>query len=179
MQITQWLPSIVALAGIILAGYINWGMLKQKRVEDERREIYKKLNSFYGPFQQLRGRTRELYQSFALTKKDKQKEFATLTALLESHDFDQNDKALLEEIVRLTRQSDELIIENAGLIDDPELRELFTKVGAHWHILRLAYEGNLSGNSDTFRRYSFPWEIDQKVEDKIKNLQESLARLNQ
>lgn len=171
-------PSLVALAGIGLAGYINWGMLKQKKIEDERREIYKKLNSFYGPFQQLRGRTRVLYECFALTEKENSPEFATLTALLKGQQFDQNDIALLEEIIRLTQQSDQFIIENAGLIDDPDLRDLFAKVGAHWRILRLAYNKSLVTDTEIFRRYSFPWELDQKVEEKINELQQALSLLN-
>lgn len=50
LEIIQILgPIIVGLAGLFLGFVYNQRSLKQKQHEDERKEIYKKLNSFYGP----------------------------------------------------------------------------------------------------------------------------------
>src|SRR5437899_9395235 len=60
--------------------------------KEERDEIIKKLNSFYGPFKELRTQSRILYDKFALELKAKSKEetghsFRTLEYLLEGKKF--------------------------------------------------------------------------------------------
>jgi|GEM_PF-3897394 len=97
-------PIILGLVGL-LAGFIyNHRMLKQKQYEDERKEIYKKLNSFYGPFTYLRGISRELYQRFRASRGE---DFRTLIVLLEGEKFENNDKILIEQIIEVSKRLSE------------------------------------------------------------------------
>jgi hypothetical protein len=71
---TNSVPTITALSGLlgILLGFVgviltfqvNRRLLAQQVHDEERKLIYEKLNSFYGPFQQLRGASLELYKMF-------------------------------------------------------------------------------------------------------------------
>ena len=168
-------PIIVGLAGLFLGFLYNKRSMKQKQYEDEKKEIYKKLNSFYGPFQQLRGISAELY---ARMRASRGEGFRTLTALLHGEKFEGNDKVILEQILAISKKIDELILVNSGLIDNTELRTTLAKVGAHIRILQLAYEGNLAGEEDRFKESVFPNEIDRMIESEIERLKSKLEVLN-
>jgi hypothetical protein len=163
--------TIVGLSALVLSFWFNKQSLKQKNSDDERKEIYKKLNDFYGPFQQLRKKSQLLYDQFAKEEKDKHKahgeRFKTLLFLLEGNKFTGNDENLLTEIITINKQLEDIIINRAGLIDDEELRnKIFPKFITHAFIIRLAKEGTLSGNNENFINLTFPSEIDEKIEAK-------------
>lgn len=168
-------PIIVGLAAIVFAYFFNIRQLKQKHHEDERREIYKKLNAFYGPLQQLLGQSGKIYQLFTIPRKN---DFRTLIFLLKGNKFKGNDKILIEEVMKITEQAEDLIYSQSGLIDDPDLRQLLIKIAAHFRILRFAYKGTLTGEIERFKEYVYPKKINQKVENRIKELQKRLDELN-
>lgn len=168
-------PIIVGLAGLFLGFIYNRRSLTQKQHEDERKEIYKKLNSFYGPLRQLRGISSELYSRFTANRSG---DFRTLIALLEGQTFAGNDKILIEQILEVSEKIDDLILKNSGLVDDPELSRLLYRASTHFRILRLAYHGNLVGEVERFKDHVFPRDLDQKVEEQIQQLKRRLDVLN-
>ena len=167
-------PMLVGLAGVALAFYTSYMTLKTKKHDDERNEIYKKLNDFYGPFEQLRMKSRRLYALFVQSKGE---DFRTLTALLKGEKFNANDKRLLEEIVSIDKKLENLIIEKSGLIDQGEIRDLLARAATHFSIISQAYEGKLKGEPDRFKEYVFPRELDEKISEKINSLKNRLVEL--
>jgi len=168
-------PIVLGIAGMILGYYFQRSQLKQKQREDERKEIYKKLNEFYGPFQQYLGKSAELYKRFTAPRPAG---FRTLIALLEGEEFEGNDAVLLNEIIEITERLEQLILSQSGLIDDKELRDLLAKAGAHFRILRLAYDGALTGEVERFGDYVYPRELGPKIEEQIDKLRARLDELN-
>jgi hypothetical protein len=168
-------PIIVGLAGIIFGYIFNIRMMKRQNHEDERKEIYKKLNAFYGPFQQRLEKTHELYGIFTDSR---ELEFRTLTALLKGTKFVGNDKILLEEILKINAEMEKLIIVQSGLIDDASLRQLLAKAGTHFRILDVIYRNDTQGDSQRFKSYIFPKELGTKIEDEIQKLKQRLNEIN-
>lgn len=165
----------VGLTGLILGYVYNKRLLDEKKHEEERKEIYKKLNSFYGPALFLLDTSRELYERFTLPRGD---DFRTLVALLEGEKFEGNDAVLLQQIFEVTAKLEELIYTQSGLVEDEELQKLLARAGAHFRILRLAYEGNLTGDKERFEDYVFPRELTDKIREQSEKLQNRLKELN-
>jgi hypothetical protein len=168
-------PTIVALAALLLGYYYNKRLLTQKNHEDERKEIYKKLNSFYGPMKQLLGVSFELYGRLTSSRP---KEFRTLVALLKGEKFEGNDKILLEQILEVEEHMDRLVLEQSGLVDDDQLQQLLSKVSAHFRVIRLAYKGDLVGQASRFEGNVFPRDITAMIEKEITRLKNRLEALN-
>ena len=168
-------PILLGLAGLALGYYFNRRQIKQKNIEEERKEIYKKLNSFYGPLRQLLGISFELYERLRASRPE---DYRTLVSLLKGEKFEGNDKILLEQILEVEKAMDKLILEQSGLVDNEELHRLLSKAAAHFRLLRLAYEGNLTGQADRFKDHVFPRELTPKIEEEIRKLKARLDQLN-
>ena len=120
-----------------------------------------------------------LYQKIQKKYRKKDENFSTLRYLLDGKTFKDNEKCLLNEIINLGTVCEKLIHENAGLIDDDELRnDLIPRASTHYLLLRLAYAGNLKGDTENFVDSSFPTEIDSKLEERKKDLENQLKILN-
>lgn len=165
---------IIALLTIITNYLLNRLQFRDKILESEREEIYKKLNEFYGPFLQLRHSSSKLHERFKNGRK-----FSTLVELLKGNEFDGNDKVLLEEIIRLGLECQKLIKDKAGLIDDYELRAKHLPIAnRHYFTIQKAAEGKLKGESIRFNIDKFPKEIDTILEQRFAGLQERLTEIN-
>ena len=156
--------------------------LESKRIEEKKAEIYKKLNEFYGPFNQLRLKSQLLYTEFAdkFIKSSTDGRFRTLTFLLENgvSSITGNEKILLDEIIKVGEKCENLIQDKAGLIDDEALRtNWLPKASTHYLILRLAYSDCLKGDAEKFEKHTFPREIDELIEARIKALHKDLEIL--
>jgi hypothetical protein len=168
-------PILIGLLGVGIALYTSIVTQRNKKNDDERSEINKKLYEFYAPFEQLRGKSNRLYNLFFETK---DKNFRTLTAILKGEVFSDNDKQLLEDIINIDKQLEKMIIEKSGLIDKPDLRDLLVKAATHFHIISAAYDGKINGESDRFLEYVFPRELDEKISTEISFLKAKLEELN-
>lgn len=196
---------IVAALTVYFSRKNHKEMLADKRTEERKKEIYKILNEFYGPFQQYLNTSNEFYR---ILTKDKPKGFRTLPYLLNNDATFQNedgtyskavlseaDREILNQIVAIGEKLEALIVEKAGLIDDPVLRNDFVpnlpltdvtleKNGllaiarAHFQIIRLAHAGVLTGETEKFKDYVFPRELPVKIEERIQKLQQELKELN-
>lgn len=182
-------PTIVGILAVIFSYLMNRRLikanekLKNSEIEKEykqkiqyfdRSEVYKRLNDFYAPLQLLRRTSAELHKIF----KDG-KEFRTLPTLIGGTKFDKNDKAILEEIIRIGDDCKKIIIENSGLIDNQELRDIhLPKLLTHYILIKKAFSGDISDQIKRFDGYEFPNEIDKILEDKVNKLYSQLNRLN-
>lgn len=172
-------PIIVGLAGIYFGFKQYKKTLDSKSQENERDEIYKKLNDFYGPLLQLRKKSELLYLIFSADLKSDNPQFRTITHLLEGRDLTKNQRELLEEIINIGEQCENLIHDKSGLIDDKELRnETLPKFTSHLLMLRMAFKNRLEGKDAKFQSYTFPRNLDKKLEDRIEELQSRLNELN-
>jgi len=172
-------PVIVGVVAIFFTYLQFKKTLDARKREEEIREIDNKLNSFYGPLIQLRKKSYLLYSLFAKNQKREIKNYRTLIYLLEGNKFSGNDEALLKEIISIGERCSELVENNAGLIDDEILRsDLIPKMNTHYLLLKLSHHGVLSEHHDEFKDFVFPSEIDSKLEERYKYLQERLKELN-
>lgn len=196
---------VVGIINIISSIYAaNKKIEEDKRIK-AREEIYKKLDDFYGPFQQYLNNRKELFEIFAA---DKPKEFRTLTYLLDRNQeyllangakgkmkLTDSDKELLNEIVSVGEKMENLIIDRAGLIDDPELRYdyhsnpnltdvnwkgngLLAYVKTHFQVIRLAKMNRLQGSVEKYKNCISPRELNQLIEDEIVKLQAEFSASN-
>lgn len=156
--------------------------LEVARSKEEREEIHRKLNTFYGPFKELRTQSRILNRKFALEHRQAAKQngqrFRTLHHLLEGKVFTGQDAELLTQILQISQQIKKLIDEQSGVVDKPELQELLGKLAAHIRILQLASEGKLSGPPKAFDDIVFPLAVDGAIESAVLRLQDKLRQLH-
>lgn len=175
--ILEWIkglgPSAVGLAALWYSYRQTSAMLQDKQNEEERREIRHQLDVFYGPLRQLIDISRELHDLFV---SNREKDFRTLTALVEGESFTGNDKALLDAIVRVTKQADRLVSRNEGLGSE-RLRSVLARASAHWRVLHLAHEGKLVGDSDRFTKMLYPRTLLHELDEEIDRLRKRLASL--
>ncbi|MBZ4040947.1 MULTISPECIES: hypothetical protein [Flavobacterium] len=172
-------PIIIGLVALLLSYFQMVKTLNAKKEDEERAEIRKKLDEFYGPILQLRMKSNLLYQKFNEEYRAVDSNFSTLIYLLNSHVFSGNNKILLEEIIKIGELTEKLIHEKAGLIDDTNLRTIvLPRATTHFLLIRLAYAGALTGDLDRFKTLTFPKDLDLLLEKKKKELEERLKKLN-
>jgi hypothetical protein len=152
--------------------------------KEERDEITKKLNSFYGPFKELRTQSKILYGKFALRAASDYEaatgtRFRTLRYLLEGKTFDAQDTEILTQILQIGQEQLKLIESQMGLVDKPELQDLLGMLAAHIRILQLAFDKKLTGPPDAFDDVLFPLAIDGAIESAVLRLQDRLKELNE
>ena len=172
-------PILIGLTSILASILIVRMTMKSAKDEAKRKQIYKKLSEFYGPFLDLRKKSHLLYERFQKDYRNENPNFSTLKYLLDGSTFTGNDKELLSEIIKIGEKCENLIHSKAGLIDDEELRtNVLPMVTTHYLILRLAFEGKLEGEKDRFNDLSFPKIVDELIEKRIISLQTELHELN-
>lgn len=183
-------PTIVSIIAVLATLWVTNKTLKsqasqnlktlnaQKDIET-RQSIQKKLNDFYGPLIQQRIKSSKLYDKFSAKYRASDEKFSTLKYLLNNNQFEGNDNILLEQIIQLGEDSEKLIQEKSGLIDDPQLRlEILPRATTHFLLIRLAYKGDLKGNPDEFIDLTYPRELVSKLEERKAQLEEDLENLN-
>lgn len=179
---TDWAAIISSFSAVIVgivAIYYSYRQftrtLEEKKEEERRKDIYTKLNEFYGPLLQLRKKSNLLYEKFKANFILQDPNFSTLTYLLQGNTMTGNDKVLLDEIIKIGEQCEALIHNKSGLIDDDNLRNLIIpKVTTHFLVLRLAYNNVLIGDSSKYTDLVFPRNFDFLIEQRIKQLESTL-----
>ncbi len=159
--------------------------LLEKAREEERKSIREKLDQFYGPLIQLRGVSESLYDILNARRqgpadadfRNRDGRFRTLFALLNGAKFSELDKTLLDEIVNIGETSGKLIAEKVGLVDDPELQGLLWRLAAHYRIFALAVNGKLPSGGKEFDAMSFPYQINDVLQNKANELNDRLNLL--
>jgi hypothetical protein len=183
-------PTIVSIIAVLATLWVTNKTLKSQAAQnlktlnaqkdiETRQSIQKKLNELYGPLIQQRIKSSKLYEKFSAKYRAHDENFSTLIFLLNNNHFEDNDKILLEQIIQLGEDSERLIQEKSGLIDDPDLRlEILPRATTHFLLIRLAYKGDLRGKSDEFKDLTYPRELVSKLEARKAQLEEELEHLN-
>ena len=179
-------------------------LMISKQREERRKEIYKQLNDFYGPFQLYLNTSKEL---FNVLSNNKPENFRTLTYLINRNQeymvngnkvtiqLDNTEEIILDQIVQMGDNMSVLIIEKAGLIDNVKLRYNYTSnpqytdveiskngllafANAHFLFMKLARLEKLGNNASKFSTYVFPRELPDVIETEIQKLKKELEELN-
>ena len=176
--LTGLMGSMVAVIALVVGYLTNRALYTLQRSKEERDEIYKKLNSFYGPFLQLRSESLLLYKKFAVAHKEADPHFRTLTYLLAGGIFSGNDAVLLRQILTINNQLQLLLLAQGGLIDRSDVREELGSLGMHIRVLSLACDGELSGAAVLFEDSTFPRNLDEILSVEVNRLKGRLNELN-
>ena len=204
--ITPTASILTALISLVLAfktikKYSNDHKLQIEQVKSEKRkdEVLKakdKIEKFYGPINALLEESSTIYAHFALQEKEALKKqngyFRTLRFLTEDANEDYNgverlskhDKELFRHIIDISDKVTVLIETESGHIDNPALHILLGKLAAHYRIIKSAYEGKLTGQSEYLESIVFPLEINGAINSEIckllkiikSDVQETLSR---
>ncbi len=164
----------VAATALYFTNQQNIRMLKETHRKEERDEINKKLDEFFGPYQQLLETSKQISDKLRANKPGN---WRTLIALLNGEKLIGNDKFLFEQIMEITDQLEGVRIKHSGLVDDPDLRKLLGKAGAHFRILKSAYRGDISGEVSRFEDYVYPRELNSIIDSAIEELKNKLENL--
>lgn len=176
---TALISALVSLVAVLLSYLYNKRVITQKNSEDEKKEIYKKLNEFFGPFQAIRKKNKLIYEIFVSQYKKNDPDFRTLHYFLDGNELSGNEKLLFEEILKNNDVLEKILIEKAGLVDSAELRKhYFPQFLAHCCIIKLAYNKQLTGEKEKFMEHTFPKGIDDYVEKEFIKYKERLVELN-
>ncbi len=172
-------PALVGIAGLLVSYFVVKMQLNAIKKEREINALAKKLNEFYAPFYQLRQKSRMLYFEFRKKYVATDSSFSTLRYLIDGKEFKGDSKVLLDEIVSIGKECETLIHQKAGLIDHPKIRtEYLPKLSTHYRLITMALEGKFEGDIDALKTYSFPAEIDDVINRRIKTIQARLQELN-
>jgi hypothetical protein len=169
---------IMAIPGFIL----NYQNAKIQRQKSERDEIYKKLNSFYGPIRLQLKMSRNLYLIFSNSIKQRLqiREFKTLPYILDGEDFTKTESKLLDQIIEIGKNIENIIDKNAGLIDSDGVNEEMIKLGIHIRIIREARNGGYDIGVNKLiplQEHTFP-DIEVKIDRIFKKFKVRLNTLN-
>lgn len=169
---------LVALPGFIL----NYQNDRLQRRKNERDEIYKKLNSFYGPIRLQLKISNELYNIFrsSIIKRLNLNEFRTLPFILDGNKLNKTEKTLIGQILEIGEQIEEIIERNAGLIDSDDLHDEMVQLGTHIKIIREAKNGNYTIGKNKLillESKTFP-DIEKQIDCVFWNLKNRLKKLS-
>ena len=131
------------------------------------------LNEFYGPLLLLLEQSKSLADKLREGKGDPAK-WHLLDHLPEVLGNDQ-DKAIVDEIMRIGAKLEELIISKGGLIRGPERPKSFGLYLGHRSILKLAIEGKERPNVADFQYY--PSQLNDEVKEAYDAIQSERADL--
>lgn len=186
-HVTKLGPIVVGLFAVFIS-YIgikksNRQLMKQialSQTEKKRADILVKLNTFYGPFKELRTQSRTLYDIFLAVMRLEygdgipKKGFRTLVWLLEGNRLKRKANTVFQQIIEIEDHLLQLIQNNTGVVDKPDLQDLLGKFATHIRVLRLAYERKIGGDLETaqiFKDLVYPYEIDGAIESATLRLQ--------
>ena len=182
-----WSPIIallIAAVGWLLAARHVGRQIDQQRdqqkeqfaIENAQKQaeiIREKLNKFYRPYKQLSDTNKLLHDLLKEGQPDPGN-FRALFALLTKESLNENDKALLNEIVAVGASLEKLLAEESGYVDDPDLREVFARAARHFRVLRLASGNKITGDTKRFEGDVYPRELDGKLDARIAALEGEL-----
>jgi len=134
----------------------------------------KLINDFYAPLLVLRRTSKELHKIFKNGK-----DFRTLPKLIDGEKYKDNDRVLIEEIIKIGNECKNIIVTKSGLIDDDDLREIYIpRLLTHYILIEKAFNNEIQKEVERFDGYEFPNEIDDILDNKVRDLINKLEELN-
>lgn len=213
---TPFIGSLITFIGtLIVAGITiinSWIARKDTKknnlildLQSQKKVIEQKMNEFYIPLEHQLGYSKTLFKIFIINKPEN---FRTLTYLLEPTQIyphqtmpvvlNDNDKALLENIISIGEKIESLIYDKSYLIgDDKEFvnvyvpsagyeymannqdMSLLSLLLSHLLTIRLAFADKLKGDKEKFESYVFPNELNVRIATKLVELRQKITDLEQ
>jgi len=165
---------------------LSQATLSENRHEEERKAIIAKLNEFYGPFQQLRGASKALYEGVFLPRRSTEEvekykgdagRYRTVNAFRDGYEFDKIDKMLIGQIDSIGKQCATLIEEKIGVVENEDLRAALAHQLTHHRIFSLGAAGMLKGGGKEIEDFKFLYDLDDLIEKEAAQLRNRLAQL--
>ena len=179
----------------------NRRLVERSHLIEKRNSIEKKLSEFYIPLRHYLEQSKTMFKIFL---KDKPEGFRTLTYLLNPQQvygnqkekviLDKNDSALLQKIIDVGLKIEDLINNKGFLIgSDTEFVDRYIPGEGYQHIvyeneltlisllvshiltIRMAFNGDISGQVQKFESFVFPNEINSRVNKKIQELEQNVS----
>lgn len=151
-----------------------------RQLEQLRKETDNKIESFFGPINELREESKILYNIFAIDLKEQARKsnnyFRTIEFLcFNTNELSVTDGALLQEIRTLSNKTLNLIEQKIGMVTNPALASLLGKACAHFRILELACQKKLVGQWEKLKDMdiAFPLELDGALTNEVRKLEEN------
>lgn len=192
---------IAAAAAFVVAivGYIQGRIiLAEGRRAEKRKDIMRKLDEFYGPLMSYINILSGLNNVF---RRGKPSGFRTLNFLLDRNEYPDvvlspSDKKIIEEMLDVEQKIEDLVITKGGLVDDKKLMfsyvpdptvtdikldkgiSLLALAIVHFRLLRLAYEGHISGEVERYSSFVYPRELDGILKSRLDALRGELDSMS-
>lgn len=180
-DISQILTIILSSLITIFSLYLNRKQSRENHEINKNEKLIqlqqKKLEEFYYPLNILLKKDFSLFSLFALEEK-KDPHFSTLLWLLNGHIFSDSDRKLLKEIIQVNHDLNDLIITKGGCVNDNKLRSELSQLSTHFTILNLAHEGLITEKKDKYEEIIFPDKISTSIENKIKEIEDTINSLS-
>lgn len=185
---TNWVELILPFIGTILGAVITLVTVRisnsKNKKEKRAAEIQQILTDFYNPLLFLFKKDSAFFAIFNLEEKElSQKsgyEYKTLDFLISNkHNlptFSETDRYLLDKILEINSQISQLIVNNMGIIDK-DLSLPLVELSIHYELLSLAEQGKIK-NAEEYKKYVYPLDIKEKVQNKVDKLYAELKKLN-
>ena len=179
-----FLPFLGTIIGAFIALVLVCFASQRNKKEKRAAEIQQKLNCFYNPLLFLFKKDTAFFEVFNFEAKKEAEslgeEYRTLDFLIlgkhKLSSFSQTDRQILDEILNINAQISDLIVKNMGYIDK-DLAQPLVELSRHYELLRLAEQGKIK-NVEEYKRYVYPVEIKEKVQNKVDELYEELKKLD-
>ncbi len=175
----QVLPSLIAILGIVLGGLITYFinsrsiMIEKNKIEILRLRSY--LNSFYHPYLLLSKKNTQIYTVFSKHLIENDPNYRTLIYLLKGYNFNDNQQALLKEIINNDNELNELIIKHSNIIENRDLLIKLSEMSAHYTLLGLAFNREITGDEKAFEAYVHSNEVIDMIESEIKIIESKIS----
>jgi hypothetical protein len=157
----------------------NEATIWQKANELEVKEIQEKLDGFYGPFTRLSG-TNALLARDLRSRQTDSSTFLLLEKLFDREwlsTLPQDQKTLVDELVKNATGLRKFIVENAKMVDS-QLQPYLSRSCAHYRILELAHCGKLGNDPKPYvSKYVFPIQTEKVLALEIGRLENRKAFL--
>ncbi len=179
----EWLPLILTTAIAIFSIAFSYkaqikGIRKESRIK-EIEALKKQLNNFYYPFLLLSRQNTNIYNIFALKQKEEDSNFRTLTYLLQGKTFDPPDTLFLEQILRNDAKLDCLILGEASLVTNDDVRKKLSDASTHYTLIKMVHEKTLISDSAEYSRYIHPNDLLSIIENEVTQIEERIKVLRE
>ena len=174
--IVSIIPSLCTIIVAIISSLAVVHSARKNQREEAARALCDDLKEFYYPFLLLAKKTTQLYA--ALNDITQISEDGCINYLLSGQKFSGNAKALFEQILNNDIQLNNLILENSNVVSNDDLRQKLANLSAHYTILELAYNGELSKDETALSKYSFPSQVIDLIEKEIICIKNRIVHLN-
>ncbi|MGY3135356.1 hypothetical protein ACVWZM_006038 [Bradyrhizobium sp. USDA 4501] len=168
--------AFVAAIAIIFNSRTSRATNVQKANEAELESLQEKLDSFYGPYQQL-SNTNQLIATDLKARHAAGAEMRILLLLVDpkwEDQFTPGEVTLVKEILSIDEKLLGLIQDRSGLVSE-QVQPYLWRAASHFRIMLLAAGHKLDDDRDRYAHYVYPRQLDEIIELEIKRIRDRIA----